>query len=236
MTEYTSGHIRVAWAVHALTASGVIVGYVALNSVIEGHARAAILWLVGTLLVDAVDGPIARHLDVKARVPQLNGEVLDLVIDYFTGVVVPVAFIYRFDLVPDDTGGPIGFTILFISALWMARRDQETVDGWFRGFPVAWNMIIPTLYLIRGNGWVNLTICAALCVLTLSHVNFPHPVSVRERRGISLGFMVLWLGSMLWLAIAQHDVAPVRIVLIIAPLWTIAQMIMRLRQIGRAHV
>ena len=202
MTEYTSSHIRVAWAVHALTASGVIVGYVALNSVIEGHARAAILWLVGTLLVDAVDGPIARHLDVKARVPELNGEVLDLVIDYFTGVVVPVAFMYRFDLVPDETGGPIGLSILFISAL----------------------------SLIRGNGWVNVSICAALCLLTLSHVNFPHPVSVRERRSISLGFMVLWLGSMLWLAIAQHDVTPVRIVLIVAPLWTMAQVVMRLRQ------
>ena len=40
---YTKAHIRNGWAVHALTATGVIVGYVGLNSVIEGHARAAIL-------------------------------------------------------------------------------------------------------------------------------------------------------------------------------------------------
>jgi phosphatidylcholine synthase len=229
VTEYTRRHIRSAWAVHALTASGVIVGYVGLNSVIEGHARAAILWLVGALLLDGVDGPIARRLDVRTRIPTLNGNSLDLIIDYFTCTIVPVAFLYRFSILPDHTVGPVGFAILFVSALWMARTDQETADGWFNGFPAEWNMIIPSLFLIRANVWVNLAICVAFCALTLSRVQFAHPVSVSERRAVSLTFMVAWLGSMTWLAIAQRDVPVVRLVLIVAPLWTIAQVILRLR-------
>ena len=235
MTDYTRRHIQNAWAVHALTASGVIVGYVGLNSVIDGHARAAILWLVAALILDGVDGPIARKLDVRSRIPTLNGNSLDLIIDYFTCTIVPVAFINRFDVLPDDTVGPIGFTILFVSALWMARTDQETADGWFNGFPAEWNMIIPSLFLIGANPWINLVICVVFCVLTLSRVQFAHPVSVREHRPASLAFLLAWLGSMTWLAIIQRDNTALRIVLIAAPMWTIAQVVIRFVSVSRAN-
>ena len=227
--QYTDRHIRAAWAVHALTASGVVVGFVGLNSVIDGHARAAILWLIGALLLDGIDGPIARKLDVRNRIPTLNGNSLDLIIDYFTCTIVPVAFLCKFDVLPSKTVGPLGFAILMVSALWMSRTDQETEDGWFNGFPAEWNMIVPTLFLLHPNEWVTLTICVAFCALTLSRVQFAHPVSVREHRPISLGFMLAWLGSMTWLAIAQHDVRSVRVVLIVAPLWTVVQVVLRLR-------
>ena len=235
MTDYTRRHIQNAWAVHALTASGVIVGYVGLNSVIDGHARAAILWLVAALILDGVDGPIARKLDVRSRIPTLNGNSLDLIIDYFTCTIVPVAFINRFDVLPDDTVGPIGFTILFVSALWMARTDQETADGWFNGFPAEWNMIIPSLFLIGAIPWINLVICVVFCVLTLSRVQFAHPVSVRQHRPASLALMVAWLGSMTWLAIIQRDNTALRIVLIIAPMWTIAQVVIRFVNMSKSN-
>ena len=125
MTPYTRAHIRSAWAVEALTATGVIVGFVGLNSVIEGHARAAILWLVAALLLDGIDGPIARKLDVSKRIPSVNGNTLDLIIDYFTCTIVPVAFLCRFDILPSKTVGPLGFVILFVSVLWMSRTDQN---------------------------------------------------------------------------------------------------------------
>jgi phosphatidylcholine synthase len=164
---------------------------------------------------------------VRSRIPTLNGNSLDLIIDYFTCTIVPVAFLYRFDILPDDTVVPVGFAILFVSALWMARTDQETPDGWFNGFPAEWNMIIPTLFLIRTNEWLNLAICLAFIVLTLSRVQFAHPVSVRERRAISLTCMVAWLTSMTWLAIAQRDIKALRIVMIVASLWTVVQVVMR---------
>ncbi len=227
--QYSRRHVSAAWAVHSLTASGVLVGYAGLNSVIEGHARAAILWLVAALLLDGIDGPIARKINVVDRVPTLNGNSLDLIIDYFTCTIVPVAFLYRFDILPDKTVGAVGFAILFVSALWMARTDLETADGWFNGFPAEWNMIIPTLFLLRTDPWLNLAICVVFCALTLSRVQFAHPVAVRERRRISITFMIAWLGSMTWLAIAQRDVRPVRFVLIVAPLWTVVQVLLRLR-------
>ena len=224
---FTARQIRAAWAVHAFTAVGVIVGYVGLNSVIEGHARAAIVWLVAALVLDGVDGPLARKLDVRNRIPTLNGNSLDLIIDYFTCTIVPVAFLYRFDILPDRTVGPVGFTMLFVGALWMARTDQETEDGWFNGFPAEFNMIIPTLFLIGASEWINLGVCVVFSILTLSRVQFAHPVSVRENRNISLPMMVLWLAAMLTLAIAQHNIPVIRVVLIAAPMWTVVQVIHR---------
>jgi len=226
-SAFTARQIQAAWAVHAFTALGVIVGYVGLNSVIEGHARAAILWLVAALVLDGVDGPLARKLDVRNRIPTLDGNSLDLIIDYFTCTIVPVAFLYRFDILPDNTVGPVGFTMLFVGALWMARTDQETKDGWFNGFPAEFNMIIPTLFLIGASPWINLVVCALFCVLTLSRVQFAHPVSVRENRIISLPMIILWLAAMVTLAIAQRDIPAVRIVLIAAPMWTVAQVVHR---------
>jgi phosphatidylserine synthase len=117
--------------------------------------------------------------------------------------------------------------ILAISALWMARTDQETDDGWFRGFPAEWNMIIPTLYLIDANRWANLAICVALRVLTVSRVQFPHPVSVRDHRAITLPSMLLWIGSMTWLAIAQRRIWLLQFIIAVSPLWTVWMVVRR---------
>lgn len=219
--QYTARHTRVAWGVHVFTCVGVFVGYLGTNSVIQGHARGAIIWLIVALILDGVDGPVARKLDVGKRIPHLNGHSLDLIIDYFTCTIIPVAFLDRFDMVPENTTGPICFAILVSGALWMARTDQETHDRWFRGFPAEWNMIIPTLFLLRADQWVTLVVCVIFVALTLSKIQFAHPVSVAEGRPMALVFMTLWLGSMLWLAIIQRDVLWLRIVLGVAPMWTI---------------
>ena len=49
-------------------------------------------------MLDGIDGPIARKLDVRNRIPTLDGNSLDLIIDYFTCTIVPVAFLDRFDI------------------------------------------------------------------------------------------------------------------------------------------
>ncbi len=229
MTDYTRRNVQVAWGVHVLTASGVCVGLLGLNAVNDGRARGAILWLIAALVLDGIDGPIARKLAVRERVPHLNGNSLDLIIDYFTCTIIPVAFLDQFDLLPDNTSGPASFVILSVSALWMSRTDQETEDGWFVGFPAEWNMIIPTLYLLDTGPWVNLAVCALFCGLTLSKIQFPHPVSVREHRPISIAFMVAWLGSMMWLAIAERSIPVLEIILIAAPMWTVWQVANRHR-------
>src|SRR3954464_38408 len=227
---YSQRDIRAGWALHVFTASGVIVGMLGLQSIVEGHARAAILWLVAAMLMDGIDGPIARKINVRHAIPHIDGNTLDLIVDYFTCTIVPVAFLDKFNMLPDNTIAITGFAILLTGALWMARTDQETEDRWFRGFPAEWNVIIPTLFLLNGNKWLNLSICAALCGLSMVHVEFPHPVSVREKRPMSLAAMGVWIGAMVTLAIQQDlQNRGLRALLVLAPMWTLYMVIERAR-------
>ena len=227
--SYSRRDIRMAWALHALTASGVVVGFVGLTSIIEGHARAAILWLVAAMVLDGIDGPIARKIQVHKRLPTIDGNALDLIVDYFTCTIVPVAFLSKFDILPEHTVGITGFIILMTGALWMARTDMETDDNWFRGFPAEFNVIIPTLFLLDQNEWVNLAVLAAMSLFTLTYrFEFPHTVRVVQHRLISIACMITWLGSMTILAIQQDNPSRwLRFVLIASPMWTVWQVTTR---------
>ena len=71
-----------AWSAHAVTSSGVILAMLALLAVVDNRPQACLLWLGAALLVDGLDGTLARKFDVKAVLPHFDGSTLDLVIDY----------------------------------------------------------------------------------------------------------------------------------------------------------
>ena len=105
------------------------------------------------MVLDGIDGPAARAWKVCDHVPRIDGYTLDLIVDFVTCIVIPVIFLHQFDMLPDGASLYIGAFVLFMSALWMSRTDQMTHDHWFNGFPCEWNMIVPTLYLLRTNPW-----------------------------------------------------------------------------------
>ena len=184
-TTYTRRNVQHAWLVHALTTSGVIVGYAGLEAVVEGHARAAILWLVAALLLDGIDGPIARKLDVGDRIPNLNGNSLDLIIDYFTCTIVPVAFLSQFDILPDNPPDPPVPHPLRQRAVDGPRRPGDS-GRMVQRVPCRVEHDHPDAVPHRCQRLGEPRVCLVFCALTLSRVQFPHPVSVREHRAISL--------------------------------------------------
>jgi phosphatidylcholine synthase len=182
-----------AWAVHVFTAFGIVVAMLALRDVFEGDPGGAIIWLMATIIIDGVDGPVARLLEVKKRVPRIDGYVLDLIIDYVTCVVVPAAFMYQFELVPRNTFGlvllgAVGFT----SAIWFSRVDMMTEDNWFRGFPAAWNLVAPVLYLMHARPVVGAIVTAFLCVASLTNLALPHIMRAKFLRVVTLPVALGW--------------------------------------------
>jgi phosphatidylcholine synthase len=140
---------------HVFTTLGVIVGMLALEAVFNNRAKAAIIYLLLTQVIDGIDGPIARGIDIVKTVPKIDGYVLDLVIDYVTCVLVPAAFMHRFGMLPQAISLPVVCLVVFLSAMWFSRTDMMTDDNWFRGFPSTWNLVIPTLYVINMGRWPN---------------------------------------------------------------------------------
>ncbi len=88
------------WPIHVLTASGAVLAFLALLAVEKGQWHAALLWLGAALVVDGIDGPLARLTGLAERMPKIDGSILDLVVDYLTYVFVPAMLIYRAGLVP----------------------------------------------------------------------------------------------------------------------------------------
>src|SRR5512134_2678184 len=91
--EIEHGRRTLAWAVHLLTASGAAVGLAALLATAEGEPRAALLWMLVALVIDSVDGTLARRAEVERVVPRIDGRRLDDIVDYLNYVIVPVFFL-----------------------------------------------------------------------------------------------------------------------------------------------
>jgi phosphatidylcholine synthase len=71
------------WLIHAFTATGAFVGLLALDAIYQQEYLAA-FWLMGvTIVIDAVDGLFARKVHVHDVVPQIDGALLDNIVDFF---------------------------------------------------------------------------------------------------------------------------------------------------------
>ncbi len=215
--------VRLAWLVHIFTTSGIIAGMLALVAVIEGRAVGAIGWLIVGTLIDTVDGPLARYWGAVEAVPQIDGHLLDAVVDFVGCVAVPLAFLWRFELLPFGLALPVVSVAFATSALWFARTDMMTEDNWFKGFPTAWNLVVPTMFIINGAPLLNAAIIMVLALLQLTDVKFVHPGRVVELRPVTLAVTAGWVICIGALAGMSHDLpwwGPV--VLLIGPTYQVA--------------
>jgi phosphatidylcholine synthase len=197
-SKITLAHRGRAWAVHAFTTLGIVAAMLALRDVLTDHPSYAIVWLLVTLLIDGVDGPIARALEVQKAVPRIDGFVLDLIIDYVTCVIVPATFMYEFKVVPQTNFGIAVLCVLvFTSAIWFARRDMMTDENWFRGFPAAWNLVAPIMFLMHARTTVGTVTTLVLSAAALTSVPFPHIMRAKWMRRMTLTVATLWLAAIL---------------------------------------
>jgi phosphatidylcholine synthase len=188
------------YALHVMTASGAASGLLALQAVIDNNIRGALLWLLVCQVLDGLDGPIARKIDVVFHAPRVDGYVLDLIVDYVTCVVVPVALMVRLNMLPAEFQTLIAAMILLLSALWFARTDIETEDHWFNGFPAIWNLAVPSFLIFNLTQHQVAIISVLLAVSQLTNIKFPHLVRVQRWRQITLPFGILYILTLMVLS------------------------------------
>lgn len=187
-----SSRVR-AFAVHVLTAIGAALALLALIFATGGHWAAMFLCLGVALIVDALDGPLAREFDVATVLPRWNGEALDLVIDYTTYVFVPAYAIVASGLLPEATAILAGIIVVVCGALYFADREMKTADFHFRGFPAVWNVPVFYLYVLQPPAWVAFGAVVVLALLTFVPVRFVHPFRVRRWRMVTLAMLAVWI-------------------------------------------
>jgi phosphatidylcholine synthase len=181
-----------AWAAHAFTASGAILGFLALVAVTERDFRLAFAWLALQVLVDAVDGALARRARVKELLPWFDGAKLDDIVDYLTYVVVPALMVWRGELVPRGWAIPVASAMLLSSAFGFNRADAKTANHFFTGFPSYWNIVVFYLFALRWAGWVNAAILLLLAVLVFVPIRYVYPSRTPIWQPLTIALGVVW--------------------------------------------
>ena len=187
--------------VHALTASGAAVALVALDAAIERDFPATFAWLGAAMVIDGIDGPLARAARVSKTAPSIDGAVLDLVVDFLAYVVTPVVALWRSDLLPTPVAFWIGLLVTGASALYFADRRMKTPDNWFRGFPAVWNVFVFYLFVFRPPWPVGAAAMLIGVATMFAPIVSVHPLRVKTMRRWTIAASLAWAifaGAAVW--------------------------------------
>lgn len=199
--EASPGRKAFAWSVHAFTSAGGVLALLALDAIHHERWTLAILWLLLALAIDGVDGTLARAAHTKTVLPRIDGEALDLIIDYLNYVFIPALLMWRAGVLPQGWGLELSALILLSSLYVFVRRDMKTDDGYFRGFPAVWNVVALYLFLLRPEPAVTASAILLLCAASFAPVHFVHPFRVTDYRPLLLGLSAAWAVATLGLLV-----------------------------------
>ncbi|HEU5267561.1 MAG TPA: hypothetical protein VFU35_12720, partial [Jatrophihabitans sp.] len=78
-------------------------------------------------------------------------------------------------------------------------------DNWFRGFPAAWNLVAPVMFLMEVRTVVGSIITLVLSVLCLTNVPFPHIARARFLRPVTIVGATVLIGGIVIGTFAYPD-------------------------------
>ncbi|MFV0294162.1 MAG: CDP-alcohol phosphatidyltransferase family protein [Paracoccus sp. (in: a-proteobacteria)] len=209
-----------ALCVHLLTASGAVFSILAMLAAANGQWPLMFMWLIIALIVDGIDGPLARRYQVKENWPLYDGVLMDLIIDFLTYVFIPAFALFKSGLLPGWTGSFAIIAITYGSILYFSDTRMKTHDNSFAGFPACWNMLVLVLFALKPNFWLILMIVTLLTITMFTNVKFIHPVRTVRWRMISLPMAAAWVIFAAWAILVDfHPQSWAHWGLVITSLW-----------------
>ncbi|PJE32457.1 Phosphatidylcholine synthase [Pseudooceanicola marinus] len=194
-----------ALSVHLLTATGAVFSMLAIIAAANSAWETMYLWLVVAFAVDGIDGPLARRYHVKTQAAQIDGVLLDLIIDYLTYVFIPAFALYQSGLLPGWTGWFGVLLIAFASSVYFADTRMKTEDNSFWGFPGCWNMVVLVFFAVEPHWTVMVGVILALTPTMFLPLKFIHPVRTERWRGLSLPLAGIWVALALFATLTNFN-------------------------------
>jgi phosphatidylcholine synthase len=187
--------------VHIFTAAGVACAMLATFALYRDDWQAMFAWLGVALVIDALDGPMARRVNIKTHLPRFDGERLDLIIDYITYVFIPALALVRAGYLPGMLGQILAAAILMSALFHFSDTESKTDDNCFVGFPAIWNVVALYLFAFETPAWLAMALVSALVVLTFIPFKWVHPVRVTALRPLTAAVSTVWGLAALWIVI-----------------------------------
>ncbi|ACH94499.1 phosphatidylcholine synthase [Borrelia recurrentis] len=184
-------NLILAWLVHILTASGLIVGFYSIIAIINTDYNLLIKLTILGLLIDGIDGTLARKLKIKEVIPTINGELLDNIVDYINYTFIPTIFFYYSNFIQEKYKIIICIGILLASAYQFSQLDAKTSDDYFRGFPSLWNFLIIFNVIFEINKNTNIIIILSCIAFSFVPIKFIYPSKTKELKYITLPITII---------------------------------------------
>src|ERR1043165_1628515 len=197
------GRKLLAWGVHIFTASGLIVGLLALVAIVHRDWRMGFLLLFVAVLIDTVDGTLARAVRVKEVLPNVDGRMLDYVIDFTNDVIFSALFLYESGVLPSSVRLVCCAAVLLVSCYHYTNLKAITDDFHFRGFPAMWNFVVFYIFVLGLDPVWNVVIIAVVCCLHFVPIDFIYPTRTVRLKKLTFS-LVLLLAVVNLLVLIQH--------------------------------
>ena len=209
-----------AFSVHLLTGSGAALALLALVSATKGHWTAMFGWLIVALIVDGIDGPLARKLDTKTHASNWDGAILDLVIDYLNYVFIPAYVLIYSELLPSPWGMIAAMLVALTGVVYFADTRMKAADNSFVGFPACWQMLVLVFLVFKPPVWATLAIIVLLAAAQFVPLKFIHPVRTVRWRAVNLPVLLLWAVLAAWSVWERFEPGEaVKIGLLVTSVW-----------------
>lgn len=165
-----------AWLVHAYTAAGAVLALLMVHFSYE-HEVTTVLWLfLAAMVVDGTDGMVARRLRVKEHVPELDGALLDNIVDYLTYVLAPMVLLWANGYLPGGAWGAVVASLPVVASCYQfCRTDAKTEDHFFLGFPSYWNVVAFYVVVLELGVTATTVLLVVLSVLVFVPVKYVYP-------------------------------------------------------------
>ena len=160
----TSLHRLLCWFTHLLTVSAAIVGLWAIQCLFQNKMNLAFILIISTIIIDSIDGPLARLLNVREYTPNIDGALLDNIVDYFTWVLLPCLLLATHPLFSLGTTIALTCAIVIASGYQFCCKDAKVAGQYFKRYPSAWSGCVLAMYLIN---WPKSLLLSILIVFVL---------------------------------------------------------------------
>lgn len=197
-----------AYGVHLFTATGSLCGILSIDAIYRGAIKEALAWMVLSVAIDAADGTLARRARVKEVAPEIDGSMMDNLIDYLNFVVVPALLFWRSTLMPPGLGLFAGAVVCLSSCFQFSHADAKTEDHFFRGFPSYWNVLAFYLLVCGFGPWVNLAVVVGCAAAVFVPIKYIYPSRTQALMVPTLVLTLAWSAVMVVLLVQFPDCDP----------------------------
>jgi phosphatidylcholine synthase len=181
--------VLLAWGVHLLTASGGVIAAVALLAAMRGDYATTSLLMLAALLIDSVDGTLARRVGVADAVPRVDGRRLDDIVDFLNYAIVPTVFMLALGALPHWT---LAAVPILASAYGFSQQEAKTEDDFFLGWPSYWNVVAVYAWLLDVTPLVATAYVVAFALAVFVPLKYVYPSRLAVWRGPTILAACVW--------------------------------------------